>query len=101
MENQISVTADCVRVKAVGRMNSEAAEALGQELMKNIAKGYKAYIIDVSELVSISSAGIGMLIAFNKSVRAIEGSMTITGVKGHIKDLFEITLMNRLFKIEE
>ncbi|MDR3591658.1 MAG: STAS domain-containing protein [Negativicutes bacterium] len=101
MERQISVTPECVNVKVVGRMSCDDAEMLGQELMSFIAKGHGTYVIDMSDLTYISSAGIGVLIALNKRALRLEGSITVAGMKGHIKELFEMTMMNKLFKITD
>ena len=99
MEHQITVTQEAVKVRVIGRLSSEAAESLGQELMTYVEKKHGTYVIDMSELSYIGSAGIGILISLNKHARSLGGSLTVVGARGHIRDLFEMTMMNTIKKL--
>jgi anti-anti-sigma factor len=101
MDYQVSIVPEGINVEMTGRMGSEASELLGSELMQYADRGHRNYIFNIDKISYIGSAGIGVLIALNKHVRPSGGSITIVGVKGHIKELFEMTMMDKVVKIKE
>lgn len=100
MERQITVTPQHVVVKLSGRMNNEDATTLKQELMDYVNGGHTLYVVDMSDLRQIDSAGLGVLIAINKSSQLLGGSVTLTGLKGTVRELFEVTRLHKVFHIE-
>ena len=77
----------------------DAADIMGK-FIDLIDKGYTSLLIDLSAVDYIGSAGIGTLISMHKRVHKHDGSMVIKGVKGIVKDLFELTRVDSVLSIE-
>jgi anti-sigma B factor antagonist len=58
------------------------------------------FIFDCSDMGFIDSTGLGELASLMKTVNIYEGSITIKGLKSHIKKVFFITGLNTIFNID-
>jgi anti-sigma B factor antagonist len=77
----------------------EAAQ-LRESLTDYIQKGHNAFILDFTEVDYIDSAGLGTLLYIRNRALANGGSIIIKGLQGIVKDLFELTQLNRVFEIQ-
>ncbi|MDR3563214.1 MAG: STAS domain-containing protein [Negativicutes bacterium] len=99
MERNITVDGNSVTVKLVGKMHNEDAVALGQELQRYLDQEYAAYIFDMSALEYIDSSGLGVLITVKKRSQRWGGMISLHGLSGTIKELFEVTRLTTLFQV--
>ena len=56
-------------------------------------------LLDFSNVDHLSSAALGMLINVNNSVKQHNGQLRLVNIKPQIMEVFEITKLNKLFKI--
>jgi anti-sigma B factor antagonist len=56
-------------------------------------------ILDLASLEEIDSAGLGALVAILKWVRRYEGTMRISGMRPQVRDVFELTMLHRIFPV--
>ncbi len=56
-------------------------------------------VLDFSAVDHLSSAALGMLINANNKVREANGQLRLANIKPQILEVFEITRLNKLFKI--
>jgi len=74
------------------------------ELRKNVAECIVQkeidFILDCSQMGFIDSTGLGELASLMKNVKKYSGSITIKGLKPHIKKVFFITGLNTIFNID-
>ncbi len=74
------------------------------ELHKTIMKCIKEKKIDIvlecSRMSFIDSTGLGALANLMKIVKEYKGTITIRGLKKHIKKIFKLTGLNTIFNIE-
>ena len=101
MKKQVTVDESGVLVKLAGEMYIEDAENLRRELLEYTARGNARLIIDMGDMTYIDSSGIAALIAVHKSAQRVGGSVTLTGLKGVIDELFEVTRLKKVFQIQD
>ncbi|WP_378952815.1 STAS domain-containing protein [Pelosinus sp. sgz500959] len=100
MKKQMTFMKKDLLVKLSGEMYLEDAEELRQELVNYALQGNNHLVIDMSELIYIDSSGIAALIAVNKSVLHSGGNVILINLCDNIKELFEITYLNKIFNIQ-
>lgn len=73
---------------------------IGQQLTGLVeAKDRPKLLLDFSNVDHLSSAALGMLINVNNRVRQQGGQLRLAGIKPQIIEVFEITKLNKLFRI--
>ncbi len=65
---------------------------------KELESGSKNFLIDMSELTALNSAGIGILIGCRKAVLTEGGKLRLSNVSGKISEIFRITKIESLFE---
>ena len=76
-------------LKLAGRLDTTTSPELEEELKASL-DGIEDLRMDFSELEYISSAGLRILLAAQKTMNK-QGTMSITGVNDTIMEIFEIT----------
>jgi anti-anti-sigma factor len=84
------VTEDVTVVEAYGRLDSTTAKEFGDRLIALIQAGRHAIVVDLKNIVYISSAGFRALLIANKVTSEKQGKLALCGVIGEVKRLFEI-----------
>ncbi|MBP2654291.1 MAG: rsbV [Firmicutes bacterium] len=100
MEQQIRVSGNRVIVSLSGRMYVEDAAGLREKLLEYISGGYSIFVMEMADLEYIDSSGLGVLVAINKRAIQAGGSVTLAGMRGVVKELFELTRLDRVFEIQ-
>jgi anti-sigma B factor antagonist len=73
---------------------------IGQSLIALVeAKERTKILLDFSNVDHLSSAALGMLINVNNRVKQHNGQLRLVGIRPQIMEVFEITKLNKLFKI--
>ena len=80
---------ETLTVKLVGRLDTTTAPSLEGEISKEL-ESTKTLIFDFEKLDYVSSAGLRVLLACQKTMNT-KGTMTIKHVKDEIYDVFEMT----------
>lgn len=88
-----------LKVCLTGDLDTKGAFYLRKELLDYINKGYHNIVVDVENLDYIDSTGLGVLVTANKLVQKTDGQVYIEGLKGHVKKIFELTRLNKVFHI--
>jgi anti-sigma B factor antagonist len=73
------------------------ASRLRAELERLSVEGHRRVVVDLTGAVFIDSAGLGVLMAAAKRQRALGGQVRIVTPNPHIRRIFELTLLDRLF----
>lgn len=77
-------------VEDAGKLREEAIALLGQHPVRTVD-------VDLSGLNYIDSAGLGVLISLHKRCARNGGHLAVRGLSGAVKELFEITRLDRVF----
>jgi anti-sigma B factor antagonist len=73
---------------------------IGQNLTTLVvAKERPKLLLDFANVDHLSSAALGMLINVNNKVKHQNGQLRLANIKPQIMEVFEITKLNKLFKI--
>lgn len=73
-----------------GRLDTDTAPHL-QEAFDNMPEGIKDLQIDMEKLEYVTSAGLRVLLAAIKLIKAEGGSMTVYGVNKAVMEIFQMT----------
>ncbi len=89
-----------VTVAAItGRMDALTTADVESDLMRVLDEGEKALLIDLDKLDYISSAGLRTLLVTAKRMKGEAGNMAFANLKGHPKEVFEISGFYSLFTV--
>lgn len=99
MKQEFSIDQNQVTAMLAGGLYVEDAVALRETLLSYIEQGYKQYMIDLSRVDYIDSSGLGVLVAVQKRALQKGGGVTIKGLKGVVKEVFELTRLTKVFDI--
>lgn len=66
----------------------------------NSVQGVKKIIVNCENLLYIDSTGLGAFISIYKHIKEKGEKLVITGLKPHIKKIFLITDLDKVFEIE-
>lgn len=73
---------------------------IGQTLLGMVDAGDRPKILlDFGRVDHLSSAALGMLINVNNRIKQQNGQLRLANIKPQIMEVFEITKLNKLFKI--
>ena len=89
-----------VKVTFKGDIYVEQADELVEVFNSIIEKSPEEVIIDISELKSITSSGIGKIVLLYKSLRKKNGKIKIIGVNDTIMQIFKIVKLDKLVEIK-
>lgn len=84
-----------------GSMYVEDAAVVREQLLKYLEQGKSRFLVDMQHLDYIDSSGLGVLVAIHKRALQQGGQVTVGGLRGMVKELFELTRMNKVFAIRD
>ena len=89
---------DTLTLAVEGRLETTTAPAL-ETVVKTELDGVKTLVMDFTKLEYISSAGLRVLLAAQKTMNK-QGAMKVTGANEVVKEIFEITGFSEILTIE-
>jgi len=81
------------------RLDNKTSRTLGQDLEERLKGQGRQFIIDLSELEFINSAGIRTLVTLEKRLSGAEGSLVLCGLDPQVREVFEVSGLSWLFSI--
>lgn len=101
MKYNINVEQDQIYITLSKEFYVEEASNFREDLLPYLDKGFKYFILDLSGLTYIDSSGLGVIIGIQKRAISNGGKVIIKGLKGPVKELFELTRLTKIFEIED
>ena len=93
---------DGISVVAVrGDADLHTAHELRTAIADAIDGGATSLIVDLAETTFIDSMTLGVLLGAVKRLRPIGGSVSVVCTDANIRRIFEITLLDRVFSLQE
>jgi len=77
-------------IEVHGRVDSSTAKQFGERLMSLVQAGRSAIVIDLQDMVYISSSGFHALLVANRALAQKKGKLVLCGIHSEVKRLFEI-----------
>lgn len=90
-----------MEVVLAGNIYVAEAKELRECLAALIDSGQKYLLIDFTQVDYIDGSGMGMLVSIQKHAALRGGGITIKGVQGLVKQLFEMTRLVNVLEIRE
>jgi anti-sigma B factor antagonist len=82
-------------------MDAENAAAFESQCEFFISEGFTRIVMDLGELMYVSSMGLSAIVKIAKQVRDKGGDVRICCLTGLVRQLFEITRLNHVFPPHE
>src|SRR4030081_3215766 len=73
-----------------GRLDSTTAKEFGDRLIALVQAGRNAIVVDLKNIIYISSAGFRVLLIANRATSEKQGKLALCGITGEVRRLFEI-----------
>jgi anti-anti-sigma factor len=99
MELAESQSNGVVIIEPRGRMDSVTAKPFGDRIVELIRSGSHHLLIDLQQILYISSAGFRSLLIARKLIDEFKGKLVLCGMSPEIKRLFEIGHFTELFLV--
>jgi anti-sigma B factor antagonist len=90
----------CV-IAFVGEADPYSAPELKRELVETIERGARHIVVDLTGTTFIDSTTLGVLIGALKRLRPRGGDLSIVCADPNIRKIFDITLLDRIFAMDE
>jgi anti-sigma B factor antagonist len=90
---------DITIVEIKGRIDSNTARSLGDKLTDLIKTGRKRVVLDLKNLVYISSAGFRALLLAGQLAEENQGSLVLCSLSSEVQRLFDLGAFTDLFPI--
>ncbi|MBC8015591.1 MAG: STAS domain-containing protein [Sporomusaceae bacterium] len=89
-----------IMVTLTGSMYVEEAAILREKMIGFMESGHKEFIVKLNNVDYIDSSGLGVLVAIQKRALQMKGGVTLVGANGLVKELFELTRLNKVFVMQ-
>lgn len=86
-------------IQPSGILDNVNANLLRREILELVNDGAEIILVDCEKVSFMNSSGIGALVATLKAVRAKNADLFLCSLGEQVKLIFELTKMNRIFKI--
>jgi anti-anti-sigma factor len=101
MEIKTRKEKNTVVVSIKGRMDAVSSPEFEKELSELMAEGEKDFIIELSELDYISSAGLRVILATAKKLKEKEGRLLLCSLQEMVREVFEVSGFSAIIPIHE
>ncbi len=86
-------------VSVTGRMDAVSAPDFDKQVEKEIDKGETYFVLDLSGLDYISSAGLRSMLTLAKKLKSKEGGLVLCGLQEMVTEVFEVSGFTTIFEI--
>ena len=90
---------NAVVVRIKGKVDADTAPSLEECFTNQIAQNENKIIVNLEGLDYISSAGLRVVLAAAKNLKALHGELLFVGLKGSVEKVFKISGFYSAFKI--
>jgi anti-anti-sigma factor len=85
-------------LQLVGRLDTDTSPNFELDTYDLLQAGGRQFLVDMSQVTYVSSAGLRVLLALAKKVEG-QGSMALSGLKGVVREVFDKSGFARMFTI--
>jgi anti-anti-sigma factor len=101
MEIHMNKERGAVIVSVKGRMDAITSVDFEKSLSVLISKGESHFLIDLSELDYISSAGLRAILKISRLLKTQNGKILFAGLQDLVREVFKISGFDTIFQICE
>ena len=74
-----------------GRLDTNAAPLLGEAVEESVVDGVNHLVIDMADCDYVASSGLRVILAAQKKMNSVPGTMVVKNVIGDVMEVFEMT----------
>jgi len=82
-----------------GRLDASSAKDLKEKVGALVQEKRLNLVIDMAAIDFIDSSGLGSLVSSLRSVNKLGGNIKIASLQDHVRAIFELTRLHRIFEI--
>ncbi len=83
-------------------LDEQNIQMIGDDLFRLVDElGRRKILLNFRNVEFLSSAALGKLITLNRKVQAVKGKLILCGITKEIREVFEITKLDKLFVIQQ
>jgi anti-sigma B factor antagonist len=101
MEITTSAKNDVLLVTLNGRLDAVTAADFDQKINSLLTEGASSLVLNLHGLEYISSAGLRSILVTGKKLKSSNGGFALVGLRGVVKEVFEVSGFYSIFKIFE
>lgn len=101
MDIQVKEMARVSLLTITGRVDSNTAQTLGEELRGQIDKGNKNLVTDLANVEYMSSAGLRELVGTLKTVKSTGGDLRIAAPSDRVREVLDLAGLESVFTVFE
>jgi anti-sigma B factor antagonist len=83
----------------VGDIDSLSAGLIKEKIQAQIEARYFNFIVDLTQVKFMDSAGLGVLVSGLKTCNKNGGDLVLAGASENVRELFRITRLDTVFKL--
>jgi anti-sigma B factor antagonist len=90
---------DVMLIDIRGRVTvNDGADLLGERLKQLVEKGHTKLVIGLAEVPYVDSTALSVLLRTRAAVVKRDGGLKLMHVRGHVRELLEVTQLLRVFE---
>ena len=101
MDIHVKKEAKGLIVSIIGRLDAVSVRDFDKEIDEQRNKEESNFILDLSPLDYISSAGLSSILSMSKRLKENKGTITLCGLHSGVKEVFDISGFSSIFTIYE
>ena len=88
---------DVTLVEVGGQLIVGNRQLLKEQVLDQLERGDRKFILDFSKTDYIDSSGLGVLVTLSKKIREQGGQLSLVSLSEDLRTLFELTKLDTLF----
>lgn len=99
MQINIEKNDDIAVLRCKGSIDADSIALFKKRTGELFDSGMSKFVLDATEVAFIDSMGLGAMISLLRRTRERKGDLKIFGLTRDVKEIFEITRLNKLFDV--
>ena len=88
---------DITLIEVGGQLIVGNRQLLKEQVLDQLERGDRKFIVDFSKTDYIDSSGLGVLVTLSKKIREQGGQLSLVSLSEDLRTLFELTKLDTLF----
>ena len=97
MDFKVVAKDDDTLIEVGGQLIVGNRQLLKEQVLDQLERGDRKFIIDFSKTDYIDSSGLGVLVTLSKKIREQGGQLSLVSLSEDLRTLFELTKLDTLF----
>ena len=94
---KVVVKDDVTLIEVGGQLIVGNRQLLKEQVLDQLERGDRKFILDFSKTDYIDSSGLGVLVTLSKKIREQGGQLSLVSLSEDLRTLFELTKLDTLF----